>query len=293
MSARSEKTSTLRMVIPQWQGGVNPNYVFGSELLERIAPPDPEAKTVRIHVDTAFDNDRNKVDGIDGGDILRRQMRETRDILQDKAPDKVIVFGGDCSVTQIPFDYLKGKYKEEIGIIWLDAHPDISGPAVSSHLHEMPLANLLGQNRESEITRTENIYKPEKILLAGLIEDRLREMDMTCKKLNIRIASPEVLEESSQAVLEWINETGVKYVAVHWDLDVLSPEDFRCIYPAEPYTDANEFPAAVGRMTLKGISRLLKDVSGEAEIVGLSITEHLPWDAINLRAALSSISILG
>lgn len=220
-------------------------------------------------------------------------MRETRDILQDKAPDKVIVFGGDCSVTQIPFDYLKGKYKEEIGIIWLDAHPDISGPAVSSHLHEMPLANLLGQNRESEITRTENIYKPEKILLAGLIEDRLREMDMMCKKLDIRIASPEALEESSQAVLEWINETGVKYVAVHWDLDVLSPEDFRCIYPAEPYTDANEFPAAVGRMTLKGISRLLKDVSGEAEIVGLSITEHLPWDAINLRAALSSISIFG
>lgn len=46
-------------------------------------------------------------------------------------------------------------------------------------------------------------------------------------------------------------------------------------------------------MTLKGISRLLQDVSEEAEIVGLSITEHLPWDAINLRAALSSISIFG
>lgn len=104
MSARSEKTSTLRMVIPQWQGGVNPDYVFGSELLERIAPPDPEAETVRIHVDTAFDNDLNKVDGIDGGDILRRQMRETRDILQEKAPDKVIVFGGDCSMTGWKFD---------------------------------------------------------------------------------------------------------------------------------------------------------------------------------------------
>lgn len=31
-------------------------------------------------------------------------MRETRDILQEKAPDKVIVFGGDCSVTGWKFD---------------------------------------------------------------------------------------------------------------------------------------------------------------------------------------------
>ena len=291
MAEKTENKSVLRMIIPQWQGGVNPNYVFGSELLACIAPTAPNTETVRIQVDTDFEKKLDQIDGIDGGDILLKQMRETRDILREKSPDKVIVFGGDCSVTQVAFDYLRGKYKEEIGIIWLDAHPDISGPSASSHLHEMPLANLLGQNRESEITCSENIYEADKIFLAGLIEERLRDMDMACKELNIRIASPEELEENSSAVLNWIHETGVKYVAVHWDLDVLSPEDFRCIYPAEPYTDADEFPAAVGRMTLKGIGRLLSDVSGYAEIVGLSVTEHLPWDAMNLRAALGSISI--
>lgn len=31
----------------------------------------------------------------------------------------------------------------------------------------------------------------------------------------------------------------------------------------------------------------MKDVSEQTEIVGFSIGEHLPWDAINLRKALS------
>ena len=29
---------TIRLDIPQWQGGNNPNYVFGSELLSIIVP---------------------------------------------------------------------------------------------------------------------------------------------------------------------------------------------------------------------------------------------------------------
>ena len=44
-------------------------------------------------------------------------------------------------------------------------------------------------------------------------------------------------------------------------------------------------------MTLHDVGSLLKDVSEKAEIVGLSITEHLPWDAINLRNTFSKLSI--
>ena len=29
---------TLRLTYPQWQGGVNPNYVFGADLIAAIAP---------------------------------------------------------------------------------------------------------------------------------------------------------------------------------------------------------------------------------------------------------------
>lgn len=201
------------------------------------------------------------------------------------------MFGGDCSATQIPFDYLNEKYGGKIGILWLDAHPDISSPKTSSHLHEMPLSNLLGLNPNSPITKTANPYMPEKIFLAGLIEERLRPMDMACKELNLKIAAPEALEKDSKPVMDWVKQENIQYLAVHWDLDVLSPVDFRCIYPAEPYTDVRDFPAAVGRMKLSSIGRLLNDVSAMADIVGLSITEHLPWDAFNMRKMLSDISI--
>lgn len=218
-------------------------------------------------------------------------MQKTRAVLEEKQPDRVIVFGGDCSATQIPFDYLREKYGDKIGILWLDAHPDFSSPKTSSHLHEMPLSNLLGLNPDSPITKTANPYSPKKIFLAGLIEERLRPMDMACKELNLKIAAPEKLEKDSKTVMDWVQQEDIQYLAVHWDLDVLSPTDFRCIYPAEPYTDVQDFPAAVGRMKLSSIGRLLNDVSTMAGTVGLSITEHLPWDAFNMRKILSDISI--
>ena len=53
----------------------------------------------------------------------------------------------------------------------------------------------------------------------------------------------------------------------------------------------NKLPFAVGQMKLYEVARVLNDVSQKAEIVGLSIAEHMPWDAINLRKTLSEISI--
>ena len=286
-----EKKKTLRMIFPQWQGGINPNYVFGSELLAYIAPPSTKDETVEIKVDRNFNADLSSTDGIDAGDRLIVQMAEAERILNDRQPDKVIIFGGDCSITQVPFDYLKSKYTDKLGILWLDAHPDVAGPKDSSHLHEMVLANLLGQNPCSNITKVKHPFKPNEVMFAGLIEEDLRKMDKTCKKLNLKIASPEELAESSQPILNWIEENSIAYLAVHWDLDVLSPTDFRAILTAMPYMDLGCFPAAVGRMTLNEIGRILNDISEKTEIVGLGIAEHMPWDAINLRNVLSGISI--
>lgn len=282
---------TLRITYPQWQGGVNPNYVFGAELLAFIAPQNPNDKSITIQVNKDFETPSHMVDGIDFADVLFSQMNETKKALEREKPEHLIIFGGDCSVTQVPFEYLKKIYGAQIGILWLDAHPDISSPLTSSHLHEMPLANLLGLNCDLNLTQVEHPYPAEKVFLGGLIEEQLRPMDMACKDLHLHIAAPEQLSQNSDLVLKWIKKEDIKFLAVHWDLDVLSPSDFRCIYPAEPYLDPATFPAAVGRMKLDEISRLLVDVSTMTEIVGLSITEHLPWDAFNMRKNLAKISI--
>lgn len=72
-----EKKKTLRMVFPQWQGGVNSDYVFGSELLSHIAPPSTSDETVEIKVDRNFDDDLLVVEGVDAGNMLIKQMTET------------------------------------------------------------------------------------------------------------------------------------------------------------------------------------------------------------------------
>ncbi len=38
------------------------------------------------------------------------------------------MFGGDCLVDQASFAYLNERYKGNIGILWIDAHSDISTP---------------------------------------------------------------------------------------------------------------------------------------------------------------------
>lgn len=44
-------------------------------------------------------------------------------------------------------------------------------------------------------------------------------------------------------------------------------------------------------MKLSQVCKVLKDVSQKTEIVGLTMAEHMAWDAINLRKTLSEISI--
>lgn len=283
--------STLRLVIPQWQGGLNPDYVFGAELLSAIVPESKVDESVTIRVDKDFSKPVRQLAGVDHGDAIWRQMEETWAVLEYKKPDKTIVLGGDCAVTQVPFDYLSGKYGEGFGILWLDAHPDCADISSSTHFHEMVMGNLAGFNTDSKLTKVRHPVGAKRVFLGGLIEEDLRDKDMACKRENVLIASPEELAVSSESVLCWMHNNRLKHIAVHWDLDVLSQYDFRSIYPAEPYLDVETFPAAIGRMKIKDIGRLLRAIDLEAEIVGLSITEHMPWDAFHLRTMLSTLDI--
>ena len=73
------------------------------------------------------------IEGIDCGEALLNELNQTYKILNEKTATHIIIFGGDCSFFQTPFDYLKGKYDENLGIIWLDAH--LSRLNQLSHLH--------------------------------------------------------------------------------------------------------------------------------------------------------------
>jgi len=281
---------TIRLLFPQWQGGDNPDYAFGAELLSHIIPQNETDEFFQVKVPQNFTDERSVEDGVKGESELLVQIEEAKGILQAENPDRVITLGGDCAVSQAPFDYLNGKYKGNVGILWLDAHPDIARLEDSEKDHEMVLGNLLGRGAPQFAEKVENQYKPEQVFLAGLQYDELRDIDQDVNRLNLSYAKPEELKNDSSKILEWIQENNIQHLVVHFDLDVLSPQDFRSIYPAEPYLDSFE-EAAVGDLTFKQVVRILNDVETKADVVGLSITEHIPWDAINLRNSLSKLSI--
>ena len=45
-------------------------------------------------------------------------------------------------------------------------------------------------------------------------------------------------------------------------------------------------------MRLEQVVRLLNDVAGATDVLGLAITEHLPWDVLGLRKALRKLPLL-
>ena len=145
-----KKGSVIRLIYPQWQGGniakwiseiKNPadasrGYFLGARLLDFLAPDNGQEKLV-VPVSTEV-VERKEKDGILDKDIIIRQTRAALSMLRVSNPDKIVTLGGECSVSVVPFTYLAEKYDNDVAVIWIDAHPDITLPGdVYSGYHAM------------------------------------------------------------------------------------------------------------------------------------------------------------
>ena len=109
------------------------------------------------------------------------------------------------------------------------------------------------------------------------------------KKKKIKYATPKELKENSDAIINWMKENGFKHALIHLDLDVLTPKLFRSLLCNEPNLPTPDY--AIGSMELKDIVRIIVDISKQAELVGFSIAEYMPWDIINMRKEFSKVDI--
>ena len=197
----SKKTKTVRLVYPQWQGGVNPNYAIGSEILNLVLPKGKNTETLEVPVDKNFDKKLEIKNGINEETAILKQLQCAFNMLETKNPDKVITLGGDCSVSQPAFDYLHGKYPEKTCIVWLDAHPDISTPKDFEHEHAMILGNLLGDGAPNCSKIVKNKFKYEQVMYGGLIHKKLLPYEEKyLKEKNLKYAIPEDLKENTNKI---------------------------------------------------------------------------------------------
>lgn len=98
-------------------------------------------------------NDRETEKGISSRRVILKQTKAALEKLREKAPDRIVTLGGDCSVSVVPFTYLAEKYPGEVAIVWIDAHPDVNLPYDEYEgYHAMALTACLGMGDE-EIMR--------------------------------------------------------------------------------------------------------------------------------------------
>ena len=274
-------SNTLRIVFPQWQGGTTPARYLGAQLLEFLAPSFG-GETVHIPVTAPEDagaEDTSKLQGIHGYHVVLNNLRTAKNEISTRNPDRIVVVGGDCSVSIAPFHHLSQRYGEDFGVLWIDAHPDLWDASNNSYLNAMAVSALLGEcapDMNREITHPVRL---EKFHWVGLRSELSNEIRRLPQALTQRTTASEA-NSSSRSVLDWIQQAGITKLAIHLDLDSLDPEQFTLV--RVPVPDGLYFETIV---------RLCQDLSEAVDIVGFSVAEHAPVQLMQLRSMLARLPL--
>jgi len=288
-------STTLRLMWPQWQGASSDNvgnllpefpleqaqrgYAVGTTVLEAVLPPH-EGPTATVPVTFGPEGLESR-DGVDAKGAVLSQLEKALDIIAEHEPDKIVTVGGECSVSVAPFSKLAERYGDDLAVVWIDAHPDIGTPASEYHgYHAMAVATLSGHG-DSDVQKLLPATVPgSRIAIAGLhswTDDDFPNV----AKWGIATFSPDDVRSSSRPLLEWLASTGCSRVAMHIDVDVVDSDEIVLGLGAES-----------GGLTSEQVRRLVADIGGASDIVGLTIAEYIPRQVMALQRLVSGLPLI-
>lgn len=289
-----EKKKTIRLIYPQWQGGniaqwitevkdpeqASRGYWLGAQLLNFLAPDNgQETFTVPIATDMVK---RKVTDGVLDRDVLVAQTQAALDILNIQKPQKIVTLGGECSASVVPFTYLSAIYNNDVAMIWIDAHPDITLPGdVYPAYHAMAVTACMGLGDRHIISKLPAKIDPSKILFVGLRDWERDEIKMRQMQYGIKHLTPEDVRDNSDKIRSWLKSCGASKVLIHFDMDVLDPAEIIAAVGVVP--DGMKIAEAV---------RVINDIAQEKEVVGLTIAEPMPRTAIRIKEMLNQLPLL-
>lgn len=289
-----KKTKIIRLIYPQWQGASiiplipevkNPDdasrgYFLGAQLLNFLAP-DSGQETFTVPVSIELE-DRQVTDGVLDRDIIVRQTRTALDMLRVSNPDKIVTLGGECSVSVVPFTYLAEKYDNDVAVIWIDAHPDITLPGdVYPGYHAMAVTACMGYGDKRILEELPAKISPSKILLVGLRNWERDEIKERQQQYGIKHLSPQDVAQNSDAIKSWLKACGASKVVIHFDMDALDPAEIIAAVGTDP-----------DGMKMEEVIRVINDIAAEKELVGLTIAEPMPRTAIRIKNMLNQLPLL-
>lgn len=254
-------------------------YYLGAQLLNFLAPKSGQnTKEVPVSLDI---NDRETENGIHSYRVLLRQTKAALRIIQDNDPERIVTLGGDCAASVVPFTYLANKYPEDVAIVWIDAHPDVTLPYDDyKGYHAMALTACLGMGDKEILSILPGKVEASKALIVGLRswDDGMKERQ---EKLGIKGLAPAEVAENSKAVMDWLRNTGASKVVIHFDMDALDPAEIIAAVGTDP-----------NGMKIHEAVRVMNDIASEYDVVGLTVVEPMPRVAIKIRNMLNQLPLL-
>ncbi len=185
--------------------------------------------------------------------------------------NKYLFLTGDHFNAVAVWASLQNAIKEDIGLIWIDAHLDSHTLATtqSNDLHGMPVATLLGKNTLEKFNLLiKHPIKPENICFIGTRDYEQEELDFL-NSLGVKIFFMKDIKKNNivdvfKEAIDIVTKNTVRF-GVSFDIDSLDPS----------------YAPATGCFTPKGLDPLwlydcLKMLGSHPYFIGLEITEFNP-----------------
>lgn len=278
---------TIRLLYPESVSGGLSTYRLGARLMAAMLPENETQPLVKIDVPALGKTGPTITNGIASEAAVLEGIRKARAALEKEAPERVVTVGGNCIVSLASFDHLHALYPEA-GILWIDAHPDVSLPENGyPNAHAMVLAALLGRGAPSLAKELKNpAFGVKDLLYIGLqgLHDYQRKF---LDDAGVDYAVQTEAFVSDERILAFLTEH--PQVFVHLDIDVLDPAFFHDTYFANPELVGDG--SGGGRMTIEELGRILRIVSEKVETPAFTIAEYLPFEAERLANVFESLPL--
>lgn len=278
---------TIRLLYPDHVSGGLDTYYFGAHLLQHILPKNPDQPLIKVDVLPPDNREKTITRGIYAEDEVLAGVQDAQKKIAEEGPDRIITIGGNCLVSLAPFDYLHGKY-ENVGIIWIDAHPDVS--TVNDgypNAHAMVLGSLMGQGAKQLASQMRNpAFKPDEILYIGL-QPLHDYQEAFLKSMGVDYKVQDQAFVTDEEIKAFMNR--FDHILIHFDIDVLDERFFHSTYFANPNLIGDG--AGGGKMTMEKLSEVLQLITKNSDVVGFTVAEYLPFDEHRLHKMLSSLTI--
>lgn len=279
---------TVRLIYPDALSGGLAEYSFGARLMANIIPPNSTQKTIEVDCAPPDGASAPSGKGIHARDEVVAAIKDAQGKLEAARPDRVVTVGGTCIVSLAPFDYLHG-LGGRTGIIWIDAHPDVSREGDGyPYAHAMVLGALLGKGEQTFSSLLRNRpFSPDEVLyvgLQGLLDYQKRFLDENGVDYSIQDKAFVSDDQIALFCKRFDN------LLIHLDIDVLDEKRFHSTYFASP--EAQGDGSTCGRMTTGELGHILHLIESNGNMRGLTIAEYLPFDEFRLHRIFSSLDIL-